>query len=519
MKKMFFCATALLLFVAQLSYAEKWQAVGARAMAMGGAGVAAATGSAQQYYNPALLATESKLHNNDVILNVNVGFEATEKLLVAANKIKDLTDKYRDVENAINSNSKATADEMKSIVETLSALKDLNLNNTGVVVSANTGLATKIKKFVVSVRSYVSAGITPIVDTQNINLGRDGKGLQLSANTTAPTESQNRQAAITIQSILDKHNLTDSLNALFGKKYSSDQLANALVNMAVEMGSNINQITEMADTIVKELPNATTILNNAKTGGSYKDNKTQVLVDAGAFTEVAIGYGYEVHKGIQVGGNLKFINGQMAETGIMIMSDNKKMEKVIEDAFKERKSTNNFGIDLGALLDFSKFFETDILFKPTVGVVVRNINNPAFDRPNKPVNADERLQWNSSSYNLNRQYRAGAAIKPLNWLTVAADMDLVKNKTMVNGFDSQDFALGVELNLINKTSFSIPLRAGLNKNIANSNSALEYTAGFGFCGTGFCLELACGVSTKTTKIDGNKIPANAAVALNLGVLF
>ncbi len=51
---MFFCTTALFFLVVQMSYAEKWQAVGARAMAMGGAGVASATGSAQQYYNPAL---------------------------------------------------------------------------------------------------------------------------------------------------------------------------------------------------------------------------------------------------------------------------------------------------------------------------------------------------------------------------------------------------------------------------------------------------------------------------------
>ena len=518
MKKIIFCTLALFLFISQTSYAEKWQAVGARAMAMGGVGVAAATGSSQQYYNPALLAKKTKMHKSDVMLNVNMELEATEKLLTAVNKIRDLTDKYKAVENVINNNSKATADEMKSVVETLSALKDLNLNNSGVIVAANTGLATKIKKFVISVRSYVLAGITPIVDTQNINLGQSGTGIQLSANT-ATVSTENQEAATTIKNILDRYNLTDSLNALFGQTYTSNQLANALVNMAADMGSNSKQITAMADTIANELPNATTILNNAISGGSYKDNKTQILVDAGAFTEIAIGYGYELHKGIQIGGNLKFINGQMAQTGIMIMSDNKKMENTIEDAFKERKVTNNFGIDLGMLFDFSEFFKKDIFFNPVVGLVVKNINNPTFDRPNKPVTADARLQWNSNDYSLNKQYRAGVSVKPLNWLTVATDVDIVKNKTMINGFDCQDFALGIETNLINKTSFSLPLRAGLNKNIANSNSSVEYTAGFGLCGTGFCLEVAGGVSTKTTKIDGNKIPTSVSVAINFGVLF
>ncbi len=514
MKKILFCLSIVLALTAQTSYGEKWQTVGARAMAMGGAGVAAATGSAQQYYNPALLATQDNLHNNDVMLNVNAELEATEKILTAASKLKDMTDKFNTIKNL---SGQASADQMKSIAETLSAIKDMDLNNTGALINTNAGIATKLKKLAISVRSYVSAGITPIVDTQNISLTGTGTNISLGSKSTA---TGYESSADKIKNVLDKYGLTSSLGSLLGhSEYSSTELANAIINMAKDAGSTDAQITAMADALANELPNAADIIKAASTGGNYSQNKTQVLVDAGAFTELAVGYGYEVFKGIQIGGNIKFINGQMAETGIMVLSDKKKMEKTVEDAFDNRKSSNNVGVDLGVLFDFSKFFERDIILSPSVGLVARNINSPSFDRPNKPSSVSADLQWNSGSYSLDRQVRAGAALKPLNWLTVAADIDLTENKTTVSGFNSRDLAFGAEINLINKKSFYIPLRAGINKNIANSNAALEYTLGTGISGTGFTLELAGGVSSKKTKIDGNEIPASASVALNLGVLF
>ena len=70
MKKIFYCTLILLLSVTTKSFADKWQTVGARAMGMGGAGVAIAYGTDAQYYNPALLATDSEL-GSDLSLNVN----------------------------------------------------------------------------------------------------------------------------------------------------------------------------------------------------------------------------------------------------------------------------------------------------------------------------------------------------------------------------------------------------------------------------------------------------------------
>ena len=103
----------LFLLVSTLIYAENWQTVSARAAGMGGTGVAIATGFAQQYYNPALLAIQSK-NNNDVMLNVNAELNTTEKVLTLIDKVNKMSDKYNSIISKIKNREYATAVEMMS---------------------------------------------------------------------------------------------------------------------------------------------------------------------------------------------------------------------------------------------------------------------------------------------------------------------------------------------------------------------------------------------------------------------
>ena len=77
---------------------------------------------------------------------------------------------------------------------------------------------------------------------------------------------------------------------------------------------------------------------------------------------------------------------------------------------------------------------------------------------------------------LKPQYRAGIAWKPFERLTLSADYDLSKNKSLTELYEDQTLAAGVELTLP-KEIFSI--RGGAYKNLADSNSNMVYTAGFG----------------------------------------
>lgn len=517
MKKLFFLVLPIFLLTT-IVYAEKWQSVGARSMGMGGAGVAIAYGTDAQYYNPALLATNNE-HGSDISLNVNGEIETTEKVLTLIDKVRNMTDKYKDIIDKIVNKDFANAKDMMSIMDTLSALQDLDLKNIGANINANVGLSAKLSKLSISIRSYGSSGVTPIVDKKNIGLVSSTGGIKINDFST-PTLEDNQRAANIIKNALDKYDLTDSFANLFGiSGKSSQDIANAVVNMTSAASSSVQEIKEMADKIATDLPNAENIIKNM-ISGSYKDNESQILIDAGIFTEISVGYGYEILQGLQVGGNLKYIQGQMAQTGIMILKDGETIGTAIDKALKDTKTSNQIGLDLGAFLDVSKFVGTDIILNPKFGITARNINNPYFERPDKPSDSKyEKLQWNDDRYYLGNQIRAGIAINPIEKLTVACDLDLLKNKTFINDFDSQQLSFGLEYLLLNTHAITLPLRAGINKNVAASKSNLEYTVGTGIYTFGFTFELAAGISDKTTTLDGNKIPASLSCALNLGYAF
>ena len=272
----------------------------------------------------------------------------------------------------------------------------------------------------------------------------------------------------------------------------------------------------MADAIAEDFPKAEVLLKSLLSG-SYKDNESQVLVDAGVFTEISAGCGFQIMEGLQVGGNIKYIQGQMGQAGIMILKDDQKIARAEWDALKNTKASNQISFDLGAFLDVSKFVGNDIFLNPKFGITARNINNPYFERPEKP--SDSELKWVGDRYYLGSQLRAGIAINPTEKLTIACDLDLLKNKTFIDGFDSQELSLGVEFLLLDTKSIALPLRAGLSKNVSESKTDIEYTLGSGIYTFGFRFEVAAGMSSNTTVLDGNKIPASASLAFNLSYAY
>lgn len=518
MKKTFYLILASFMFLTTLTYAEKWQSVGARAMGMGGAGVAIAYGTDAQYYNPSLLAKSCK-YGNDISLNVNAEIEVTDKVLAVIDRVKNMTDKYNDIVNKIVNNDYADAKEMISIIDILAALQNLDLKNIGATMNANTGLSAKLKKLSFSVRSYGSSGLTPVVDKNNIGLVSSTGGIKID-NFDLPNSQDKIDAATKIKNALEEYGLTDSVANLFdlyGK--TSQELANAIVNMTDSANSTVEEIKEMADKFATDFPNIAKILETI-ISGNYKDNESQILIDAGIFTEISVGYGCEILEGLQVGGNLKYIQGQVAQTGFLILQENEDIGNALSKIMENKKTSNQVGLDLGAFLDISKFVGQDIILNPKFGLTARNINNPYFERPDKPLDEKyEKLKWNEDKYYLGNQLRAGVAINPTEKLTIACDLDLLKNKTFVEGFDSQELCVGIEYLLLNKRALTLPLRAGISKNIASSKSNPEYTVGGGIYTFGFTFELAAGISSNTTTLDDTTIPASASVALNLGYAF
>jgi len=160
-----------------------------------------------------------------------------------------------------------------------------------------------------------------------------------------------------------------------------------------------------------------------------------------------------------------------------------------DDVKKNKTSTSKASLDAG------------ILFVPVesvrIGVVGRDLNKPSFPVegvfPQKQATGDVTLVTRTDEVTLSPQYRAGLAWRPSKTFTLSADYDLRKNDTLTPGYESQIAAVGLEKTFLSE---SVIVRAGANKNTADSSSKAIYTAGFGFRIYAFRLDLAAGYDFK-----------------------
>ena len=506
-----------------LAQAQSWQFVGSRALGMGGAGVATAYGPDAQYWNPAGLAQEEDLNETGLLINVGADMQATKNILESVSGLTDMADQYKNLENAISAGNKATAENISTIFKGLNDISKLIGQNSGLLVNGNGGVGLKIKNFSVSARAIGTGAITPVIDTKNIQFNT-GTGLQLSTVTAAPSTAANNDAATALKNAIDQYGILPALQNLLNQPgYNSTQMANAIINAMDERGASPDVISQTVNTVVDNLGGASEILNQyASATGSYKDNETLAMADAATFAEMSLGYGQRVIPGLKLGANVKVLTGYTAQSGVMILKDDQDISDILDKAYDNKKSNTNLGIDLGALVNFSELLDKEIFLNPQFGLTAKNINGPKFNRPDVPaelVGSPVAAQWNHDKYQLKPQVRGGVAINPIKNITVAADLDLTENDTMIKGINSRQLGVGMEINVFNRPKFHIPLRVGYNTNLASSAVSDYLTAGIGLNMLHFYLELAGAVSTNTGKVDDTTVPNSAAASLSLGFLF
>lgn len=506
--------------VVSTAYGQQWQFVGARAMGMGGAGVATAYGPDAQYWNPAGLAQEEDTNETGLLLDGAASLQATHKTLEGVRDLSKMADQYKRLQNTLNTNQEATAENISTLFKGLDSISKMLGNEVGALVNANGGMGLKIKNFAVSARALATGSVLPVVDTKNIQF--NAGSVMLGAITTPATAAQ-ISAAAELKKAIDNNGVFDALNSLLGNTFTnSGDMANAFVNAAYDRGATDAQILEAIGVASSSMSGATTIIKQAAGAtGNYKNNETLAMADAATFAEVGLGYGTKVIQGLKLGANLKVIDGYTAQSGVMIIQDDEKISKILDKAYDNKKSSVNIGIDLGAQANLSQLLDKEIFLNPQFGLTVRNLNNPKFDRPTAPddMNPAIKKNWNNSKYELKPQVRAGAAVNPFKFMTLAADIDVTENNTMLSSIKSRQLALGMEINVLNRPTFNIPVRVGYNKDLSAGELAPYYTAGIGFNMAHFYLELAGAMSTKSCKIDDKDIPNSAAASLTLGFLF
>ncbi len=380
MKKLLTLSLAICL--SSSSFALNWQMVGARSMAMGGAGVVIASGTNAQYYNPALLGEATGDEKTD-----ENGFHFG---------IQTETPKLKDEHPASSGHS-------------MSYLKDL------------------LKK-----------GYVPLTNT-DIGFG------------------------------IRRGNFAFSIRSLDTMSMRRIQQRFALANMA-------------------------------------------------AFNEAAIGYGFYLVEGLRLGGNLKVIQGTALETAFDWSTSETGFGSFMRDAWHNRKLSADWGVDLGAAINLSDFFQGNFIFNPDIGLTVRNLNTPKFKRPKRPAGWGN--TWDSNDYKLKPQYRLGAAIHPVSdRLTIAADIDLNKNETTIEGYKSQQLSAGMEILVWNEHSLKVPLRLGVNKNLAEDEAPTYITGGFGTIGHDFDFELGLSCGDRTNKVKSWHLPSALGLSMSFAWYF
>ncbi|MDI6780712.1 MAG: hypothetical protein QME49_01165 [bacterium] len=500
--------------------AEQWKILGTRPMGMGGAFVAMAQGPMAQYWNPAGLAMTSIETVSGIEIPITAGIEMTGEIMKNASAIGDMASKLKGITDAQKDGKAADADQMAAFVKTLTLLDDMNGQGKGAMVEVAGGVNLKFSKVAVSVNNFTTIGMNPFVDVTNIGLGASTGGEQgvQFGTVTAGTLSDGSytDARDTIKQAINTIGY-DNLIALMGNPTANGaainnatELANALVNTAKQQGMSVTNVTTAANTLNQYAADAKPIIAAAATStNSYNNNQSNLMVDAASFVEIAFGYGRFVKflEGLSIGGNLKMINGCIGRDEFKFIE-----ESQTQDAFKDTnsitKSSWSPSIDMGFLWDVNKRYPK-LKMSPKIGLVIRNITSPSFDRPNAA----------GGTYKLDRQARLGFALKPAGFWNLLMDIDVTKNKTAVNEFDSRQFAIGTEINIVNRKGFNIPLRLGMCKNLAESSSKMAYTLGMGVNMCYMHLDLAGAISSDRTTLYDKDVPVRALVSAVCGILF
>lgn len=410
-------AVLAFLLAAAPAGAVEWQAMGARAVGMGGAGVAVTQGPLASYWNPAALGRATE---NSYGLAVPVGVHAalTGTVIEGAKNLQNVKDACAANPLTCNNNG-----------EIASALNKLNDPNNGLRINANGGGDFKVGKIAVFANGLVDMGAIARID-------------------------------------------------------------------AVHDGSN-------------PLAPAT-----------YVGNNTSVLVVKGArVAEIGAGYGHELPfaPGVFLGGNLKVMNAQVGYADYTIIQNNNNQSDILKTLKNGAKTSSNFGVDLGALWDVDRTFQ-GAWWRPRVGLVGRNLNNPKFKLPASAVAAGY-----VGKYSVNPQVRLGGAISPFNWWHLATDVDLTRNLTPVDGVASRQFGVGTEVDVFNRTWINIPLRVGLARNLANTGAGTMLTGGAGINLLHLIVDVSGQYSPQSiqTQSQGKstKIPKEFGAAVQLSILF
>jgi hypothetical protein len=483
---------SLIIGCTSLVLAQDSFVVGPRALGMGGTGVASVDDVPAQYYNPAAFGffghqppAEEQSDKGPFSVDNNAlwrkDWGAAADFTFGARIHQDFAEhintlkKYYDdgtidrlSTNGLNSEADALA-----MVETFNALSSLADSDNAITADVTGGFSVRIKHFGLGVRTYGQvSGRLQTLDLTNLGLGGFGADVidtelgGVTVNGPGGTLSASQMSNLQNPGNFDPASIT-KLDQLMTQAGLSSSEVDLLVNSLIQANQN--------------------------TGGNLDSNLSSLRMYGVNVIEIPLSFGYAFNENIAIGGNLKAMIGRVYGTDVIVFGDD--VDDAIRSADENYKQTVTWGVDLAVMARLKMF---------NFGLTARNINSPTFDGPT--VGATK-----FPDYEIEPTVTAGAAFIPFETVTIALDLDLIESETVLSSYKSQYVRLGAEWDIFR----FLALRAGYSENLAESDIGGLVHAGLGVNLWILRIDLAGSMSLETTEYDGNEVPREARVGMQI----
>jgi len=504
-------AISMVVVLGQIGLASSFKILGTRPLGMGGAFVAVAEDSIAQYWNPAGFALQKGF---DLQIPVSLGIETTEGLIDTVDNIQEITEAIENIQQEQESGT-LDAQSLEDFMEVMNYLNNLGKEDIGLGLDLTAGLGFRLRNLGIGIFNLTEMGAHPYLDLQNISLGDfdsealddlddidpDGNGF-FGVDPGELTEDQ-EGIADDIADILTDLGVTPD-------GATNEELAEELVYAASEAGLTDEQISEVVS-IITEIAGELAKYGGTGSGSGFSNNESKVTINGFSVFELMFTYAHAVPiiPRLYAGGNFKIMRGYVGFFEYELFEEDQGgLEESLWKNYNEYlEESTTVGIDVGVLFDVKK--ELGL----RGGMLIRNLNYPSFKQP------PEAKAAGFGNYVVQPQVRVGVAYWPLNFITLAADLDLTNNKTVLQGYYSRMLSLGAEVNIFNRSWLNFALRGGFMDNLAESSGSM-FTAGLGLNIFHFQLDFAGAMSTKSTTIaDSQKFPTALTGSLGISINF
>ncbi len=533
MKKIIITIVAVLTFgCAFASYLGN----GNRALSLGSAYTAVYGNVYSLYNNPAGIyggyTADFKL---DLLANANF----TGNILYNINQILETSEKLDQISQAQQEGGEIDIVQIATLFKSIKNLVDINRPGKGLLFKINGGFGVKVKNFAFGVRNVTDFGAKPFMDTnfslgfstitpqpaptnffsQSLRLAEGDSSTQSNSIsfTTATLKYENLEAARNDLRDNVLPWLIDELKNMGAEippevESNLEGLANSLINLAKDKGSSDEEIISAINQLKDEnFQNFISdfIQNSLNRTAAFSENQSSLDFRLVNYTEVSFGYSHQVINDLYVGAAAKLLFGKSIYYSLKIFqqdsnnnsdgSDNNDSIN-FDDIFNSQytKNTFSFGLDLGAIYKLPiplPFLEA------SSGLVIKNLIEPQFD-----------FSGTTKKYKLPRQLTIGISASAFKIVTLNLDCDLNKVPTLVDGYNIQNFALGLEIN----PPYLPYVRFGYFTNLAIKDDNL-YTFGLGIKIWKLNFDLAAAINPKETRVSEDfALPGNN---LFLGLTF